>query len=246
MLVVGGLIAAATRITAAPRIASVAVNRPPVVVEPVGPADPIDLDQEIAIRALADAATVGVAGTGCTGPLRGSGFVVDGETFTNRHLVAVGDEVKLDQLLDPVVVPVTGRAAELDVAVAPGVGVVELAFADVNAEIGDPVFVAGHAGGGATVVAAGSVHLYDTTGTYRTGGTVMLIDVRTEPGFSGGPVLDRNGRVVGMLQGFEEAIGLTLAIPVEDLKAWNGSGRPETDDPCPTAVMGSSRVETTP
>ncbi len=244
-----GIVAASSRTAASPRIGSVAAGRPSESDRPSGDdssvdADPLDVGHEIAVRALADAATVGVVGIGCSGPLRGSGFVVEGETYTNRHLVEMGTEVKLDQLLDPVLVRLTAKASVLDVAVAPGVGIVELDFALVNADVGDPVFVAGHAGGGSTVVSTGPVHLYDKTGAYGTGGTVMLIDVRTEPGFSGGPVLDRNGRVVGMLQGFEQAIGLTLAIPVEDLRAWNGSGRPATDGQCPAA--GESGNETNP
>lgn len=175
---------------------------------------------EIRIRALADLATLGVAGAGCNDLLRGSGFVVDGTTYTNRHLVEGGAVVKLDQLIDPVVVPLTAIADDLDVATAPGVDAVSLRFAVSNPAVGDSVFVAGHAGGGETVVLAGVVHLYGAGADWGVEGNVMLIDVATEPGFSGGPVLDVDGAVVGMLQGFEPTIGLTLAIPVEDLRSW--------------------------
>ncbi len=200
--------------------------------EPVEPSPTIDATTEIRIRALADAATLGVSGLGCDGLLRGSGFVVDEVTFTNRHLVEGGESVKFDQALEPIVVPVSAMAQELDVATAQAVDVVSLDFADDNPAIGAPVFVAGHAGGHATQVIGGTVHLYGDGETWGVGGTVMLIDAVTEPGFSGGPVLDTEGRVVAMLQGFEPAIGLTLAIPVEDLRSWSAIDQEATPDRC--------------
>ncbi len=193
-------------------------------------AGPMTDDERIELRALADIATLGVSGWGCDGPLRGSGFVVDGVTYTNRHLVVGGDEVKLDQLVAPVVHRVDRIAADLDVATAPGVDAVELEFAAENPAVGTTVVAAGHAGGGATVVSEGVVHLYSDGAPWGIDGTVMAIDTETEPGFSGGPVLDREGRVVAMLQGYEPGLRLTLAVPVEEIRSWSESRERSVSD----------------
>jgi S1-C subfamily serine protease len=194
--------------------------------------DRLGPDERIALRALADAATVGISGRGCDGYERGSGFVVGGVTFTNRHLVAGGDYVKVDQLVAPTLERIARVSSSLDVATAPGVAVPELQFADENPSVGAAVVVAGHAGGRETVVAEGHVHLYAAGETWGVPGSVMLIDAPTEPGFSGGPVLDRAGRVVAMLQGFEPMLELTLAIPVEELRSWSASGEGSTTTLC--------------
>ncbi len=187
---------------------------------------------EIRVRALADAATLGVSGLGCGELLRGSGFVVGGVSYTNRHLVEGGESIKFDQAVEPVLMPITGMSDQLDVAASDAVDAVTLEFADRNPDIGSIVFVAGHAGGGDTRVEQGIVHLYADGATWGVGGNVMLIDVVTEPGFSGGPVLDRDGRVVAMLQGYEPTLALTLAIPVEDLRSWSAVDREATIDRC--------------
>ncbi len=158
--------------------------------------------------------------------------MVGDTAYTNRHLVEGGEAVKFDQLLEPVLAPVRSMSSDLDVATADAVDVVRLEFADGNPEIGAIVFVAGHAGGGATQVVEGVVHLYGDGATWGVGGTVMLIDAVTEPGFSGGPVIDADGRVVAMLQGFEPSIGLTLALPVEDLRSWSAIDQEATPVRC--------------
>ena len=192
----------------------------------------VDESAEISVRALADSSTLGVSGLGCDDLLRGSGFVVGDHSYTNRHLVEGGESVKFDQLIEPIVVPVTGMGSGLDVAVAPAVDAVALEFAQSNAAVGETVFVSGHAGGGETEVVRGTVHLYSEGDTWGVGGNAMLIDAITEPGFSGGPVLDLEGKVVGMLQGYEPTLELTLAIPVEDLRSWSALGQDATTDRC--------------
>ncbi|MEZ5378942.1 MAG: serine protease [Acidimicrobiales bacterium] len=192
----------------------------------------IDPATELRVRALADAATLGVSGVGCDGLLRGSGFVVGDTAYTNRHLVEGGEAVKFDQAVEPIVQPISALAADLDVATAPAVSAVRLEFAEHNPAIGSIVFVAGHAGGNETEVLQGTVHLYGDGATWGVDGNVMLIDVETVPGFSGGPVLDVDGRVVAMLQGMEPTIGLTIAIPVEDLRTWSAIDQEATPERC--------------
>lgn len=183
------------------------------------------------IAALAREGTLRVSGRTCAGQMLGSGFVLQGLMLTNRHLVEGATEFKVDNPSAPsgpipaTLTAIHRRASELDLVSAAPVGAEILVAADENPEVGDLIYVAGHAGGGETLVVAGSVHLFDTGRPWGYGGEVMLLDVATTGGFSGGPVLDEEGRVVGMLQGFSPTLDLTIAIPVESLSTWvSGSG----------------------
>lgn len=78
--------------------------------------------------------------------------------------------------------------------------------------------LAGHPGGTGLQVLEGEVVGYQSASVWgMNGDKVMLIDQGTEGGFSGGPVLNRNGDVVGMLAAVDATTGLTVAIPVEEL-----------------------------
>ena len=55
---------------------------------------------------------------------------------------------------------------------------------------------------------------------YGIRGPLLLIDGPTAAGFSGGPVLDERGRLVGLLQGFEPNLRLTLAVPAPEVARW--------------------------
>ena len=180
------------------------------------------------VASLAQEGTLRVSGRTCSGQMFGSGFVLDGLLLTNRHLVAGATEFKVDNPANstnvaPSLITVHRRASDLDLASGAPVGPNVFTAADQNAEVGDSIFVAGHAGGGETLVVAGTVHLYDIGSPWGYGGEVMLLDVSTTGGFSGGPVLDQDGRVVGMLQGFSPTLDLSIAIPIESITAWTES-----------------------
>lgn len=187
--------------------------------------DPIELN------ALAQSATVRVAGRSCGTTLTGSGFVVGSTLITNRHLVAGANLAKVDQPFAPVLVGVRRTADDLDLASLDPVAAIPLEFAPKDAPVGDQVVFAGHAAGGQTVVREGLVHQYTDGATYGVDGPVMLVDGVSTVGFSGGPVLDRRGEVVGVLQGYEPNLRLTIAIPVSAVDAWlqSGSARPRSD-----------------
>lgn len=182
------------------------------------------------VAQLATEGTLRVSGRTCDGQMLGSGFVLDGMTLTNRHLVQGATEFKVDNpsagsaLLTPKLATVHRRATELDLVGAAQVGEQVFISAEQNPEVGDLVYVAGHAGGGETLVVAGRVHLFDIGTPWGYGGEVMLLDVATTGGFSGGPVLDEEGQVVGMLQGFSPTLDLTIAIPIETMSAWAQTG----------------------
>ncbi len=172
---------------------------------------------------LAAASTVRISARTCDGFQLGSGFVADGSLFTNRHLVAGATELKVDQPISPVLTLVDRRASGLDLAIGDPVGSRSLEFASMNPEVGSTVAMAGHAGGGRTLLVEGTVQLFDDGAAWGVGGPVMLIDGSTTGGFSGGPVFDRDGRVVGVLQGYSPTVDLTIAIPVESVVDWAAS-----------------------
>ena len=115
------------------------------------------------------------------------------------------------------------RAESLDIALAGGITVRELVLSADGVVPGAPLILGGHAGGGALAVISGTAQLEVDGAAYGIEGRVLLIDATTSGGFSGGPVLNRHGEVVAMLQGFDPVTGLTLAIPAKSLSNWANS-----------------------
>ena len=196
----------------------------------------LDGSGESAELQVADAATVGrlatvrVAGRNCDGVIIGSGFHANGVLLTNRHLVVDAVDAKIDQPVRPVFRSVVRRSAELDLVAIDPVLDSELVLAEQDASIGDTVFLAGHGGGGETQILEGRVHLLAQGSSYGVAGLALLIDGRTTGGFSGGPVLNERAEVVGILQGYEPLLDLTIATPVSSIRLWLEAG---TDAPQP-------------
>jgi len=190
----------------------------------------------VELAALAEASTVRIAARGCGTTITGSGFVSGGVLVTNRHLVLDVPEAKVDQPTAPTVASVLRRASDLDLATLAPVGSVPLVAAEHDAARGDEVVFAGHADGGQTIVRRATVHLHTDGEAYGVPGRVMLLDGDSAAGFSGGPVLDARGRLVGVLQGYEPNLRLTLAIPVSAAEAWlqdgPDAGAARGGDPC--------------
>ncbi len=189
----------------------------------VVPGSPDQLD----VTAAALAATVRVGGRNCSGLVLGSGFVIDGVLLTNRHLVPDARQAKVDRPVAPVFVDVVRRSDGLDLAVLEPVEALNLEFADGDAAVGDTVFLAGHGGGQDTQVVPAVVHLYANGESYGIPGPLLVLDGPSSLGFSGGPVLDVEGRVVGILQGYEPGLRLTLAIPASAVRSWLATGEGE-------------------
>ncbi len=195
-------------------------NNGPKVADPTAPMTPAELTFA---TALVQESTVRVAARSCDGVIRGSGFGANGHLFTNKHLTLGSDEIKVDQLGTPVLRPVLRRAESLDIALAGGITVRELVLSADGVVPGAPLILGGHAGGGALAVISGTAQLEVDGAAYGIEGRVLLIDATTSGGFSGGPVLNRHGEVVAMLQGFDPVTGLTLAIPAKSLSNWANS-----------------------
>lgn len=210
-------------------------ERPLVSVAATHPQPPMPNEQaRVFLASLAVDSTARISARTCSGFLLGSGFVAEGVLFTNRHMVEGAREAKVELGGQTVIAQVLGTSDVIDLATVDATllvgplsrGVFDaesdgswLHLASINPPIGEPLLLAGHAGGGDTEVIFSRVHTYSSGSPYGVGGEVMLIDTPTEGGFSGGPVLNQVGEVVGILQGFDRVTGLTLAIPVESLSS---------------------------
>jgi S1-C subfamily serine protease len=158
------------------------------------------------IRAAA-AETLKVVGRGCGGLVFGSGFPIGGnQVLTNAHVVAGTAGTHVDT-------PTGGAFAavvvlfdpERDVAVlnVPGLG--EPALLSATAERGTQGAAIGYPGGrGETVspaVVDGQVQAEgrDIYGQNLVVRQIWIIQARVQPGNSGGPLVDRDGSVVGVV-----------------------------------------------
>lgn len=184
-------------------------------------ASDLTLRQEGLERHLREA-TLRVRNRTCFGSGTGSGFALtDRVLVTNRHVVAGADVVQLStwdgRSLD---VTVNGFAATDDLALvitaAPLERSLELAE-DSPPEPGTTVVAVGYPGGDAIDFARGEVIDSVPGRPFDSTHPVLRITSEVIPGDSGGPLLDEDGRVVGIVFAVERATGYGLAIPVEAL-----------------------------
>ena len=185
--------------------------------------EPLDLDelQSAAVLRAAREFTVRIRALGCERLGTGSGFVLDdGLIVTNRHVVGQPREVEITtwdgRTFDA---RVDGIALDADLAVIRVVGL-DLPVArvrDTPAVLGEPVAVIGYPGGGGSTITTGEV-LGLTDGPIL-GEQVPAIRVSAEvrPGNSGGPLIDAEGRVIGVIFALTGPDGDGLAVPVDVL-----------------------------
>ncbi|WP_326493720.1 S1C family serine protease [Curtobacterium sp. SL109] len=157
----------------------------------------------------------------------GSGFVIDdtGHVMTNHHVIDGAERVSLI-LPDGDEVPgrVVGSDEDSDIAVieAQGLSVpaVELGVSG-NLRIGQQVIAVGSPLGLNGTVTSGIVSALDRT-SQRSTQPLVQTDASINPGNSGGPLVDLDGRVVGVNSsiatlGYSSGnIGIGFAIPVDD------------------------------
>ncbi|MBY0395097.1 MAG: trypsin-like peptidase domain-containing protein [Thermoleophilia bacterium] len=170
----------------------------------------------------AAAVTVRVRNLTCAGLGTGSGFAIDSSTLiTNRHVVAGADLLEVN----------TADGRTFDVTAAE-VGVLgDIAFVTVDgvlpvtadlsgrAEPGAEVAAVGYPQGGPFTVSRGVV-IDRVDGTpFGVDGPILRVRAEVQPGNSGGPLLDRRGRVAGVVYAIEIATGLALAIPMDTVDA---------------------------
>ncbi|MFY0409907.1 S1C family serine protease [Solicola sp. PLA-1-18] len=156
----------------------------------------------------------------------GSGFVVDeGLVVTNAHVVGEGSpDVTVrfgeDRAVDAEVLGVSERddLAVLRVDVPGGVDPLPLASSSRTVEVGDGVIAVGSPLGLSGTVTAGIVSAVDRS--VRLGDTraeALQTDASINPGNSGGPLIDAQGRVIGVNTSIASLgggnIGIGFAIP---------------------------------
>jgi S1-C subfamily serine protease len=171
------------------------------------------------------------------GTATGSGFALDkdGYILTNAHVVAGADsvEVSFDQNGDSIPAEVKGVDTSADVAVlkvnpddVKG-GLKPIPLGDSSkAQVGDPVIAIGNPFGYTRTVTTGIVSGLQRQITAPNGFTISHViqtDASINPGNSGGPLLDANGRVIGINSqiatgGGEGSVGIGFAVPINTAK----------------------------
>lgn len=190
------------------------------LIDQTDPSSGLQLSDSMELRALAGSATVRVAGRNCAGVLIGSGFHLDGSLLTAQHLVVDAFDAKVDQPGPPIFSPVLRRSAELDVVTLGPVDGLQLQLSQTVPRTGEAVLLAGHGGGGAVQFVDTTVLLLADGAAYGFSGQALLLDGVVPEGFSGGPVLDQQGQVLGLVQGYEPSLDLTVAIAASSIEDW--------------------------
>jgi S1-C subfamily serine protease len=161
--------------------------------------------------AIVTRSTVKVSGTACDRIQEGTGFVAGTDlVVTNAHVVAGEEHTHVDttdlRRLDAQVVAFDPKR-DLAVLRVPGLGLPALERA--NANVDDTGALFGHPGGGALreapvriaeqIVARGT----DITHSVQTERNVFVLAATTAPGDSGGPIVDQQGHVVGVMFAYD-------------------------------------------
>ncbi len=147
---------------------------------------------------------------GCQKVLEGSGFVLSPDrVMTNAHVVAGADTVTVAVNGTPYDATVVSYDPSVDIAIlaAPNLPAQPLGFADESAKTGTDAIVMGYPGGGDFVATPARVRetiqlsgpdIYRNTTVNR---EVYTVRATVEQGNSGGPMIDLNGRVLGVVFG---------------------------------------------
>ena len=169
------------------------------------------------------------------GTATGSGFVLDedGTILTNAHVVAGSKDVQVRfaENSDFVDVEVAGRDPSNDLAVLKvdpkDAKLVPLPLGDSsNVTVGDPAIAIGNPFGFSRTVTTGIVSALQRQIEAPNGfpiRNVIQTDASINPGNSGGPLLDGQGRVIGIntqiaTGGSSGSVGIGFAVPINTAK----------------------------
>lgn len=186
--------------------------------------------------------TKSVGPDGKTGDGLGTGVIVNasGAVLTALHVISGATDIKLtfaDGTVSGAVV--ASRTPENDIAVLnslnPPAQIVPAILGNPNAlQVGDEAYVVGNPLGLYDSMTAGVVSGLDRTftppGTGQQIQGLIQIDAAVNPGNSGGPLLNRDGQVVGIVTALinpteqDVFIGIGLAVPIS--AAASGAGLP--------------------
>jgi S1-C subfamily serine protease len=169
------------------------------------------------------------------GEASGSGFVVDrdGTIVTNAHVVGGSDDVQVrfQEEGDLVDAQVVGTDPSTDLAVLrvdpDDAKLQPLPLGDSSeTQVGDPVVAIGNPFGYTRSVTTGIVSAKQRQITAPNGfaiENVIQTDASINPGNSGGPLLDAEGRVIGINSqiatgGANGSVGIGFAVPIDTIK----------------------------
>lgn len=182
---------------------------------------PLDLaaaDSDALLRRAREV-TVRVRVLGCDRLGVGSGVVLPGGiVVTNRHVVgsprtiavSTWDGVAVEAVVD-------GIAVDSDLAVLRLVDASALAAAEPRpgpAVVGEDVIVVGYPEGGPSTISTGRVLAVQDGDLFGEASEVLVMDAPVRSGNSGGPVLDAEGRVIGVVFARDPERELALAVPI--------------------------------
>jgi S1-C subfamily serine protease len=205
------------------------VAAPPPITAGEGTADldqlaELDLPEVAATSVLrrAQAITVRIRTLGCDRLGLGSGFVLPGNlVVTNRHVVAEPQEVTVNTWDGRSLrAEVTGIAVDSDLAILQLASDLDLPVAELRegpVERGEPIIVVGYPGGGPATISTGEVVSLIEGELLDEPADVIRVDAEIRQGNSGGPLLDEEGRVVGVVFALDVTSGDGLAVPIATL-----------------------------
>jgi S1-C subfamily serine protease len=183
----------------------------------------------------AEEMVVRVRNINCLGLDVGSGFAIDAHTLlTNRHVLAGASELEIstwDGHDEQVAAAGVGRLVDLGVVRLDGT----LPYHSITVAkpvVGERVHVVGFPLGGPLTFSYGRIVGFVSGTDLGVPGQVMRLTADVQPGNSGGPVLDTEGRVVGIVYAIELSTGYGLAIPLDTLRKLIQAGGFQTVPPC--------------
>ena len=195
----------------------------------------------------AEQQTLRVRNISCEGVATGSGWAIDAHTLiTNRHVLAGAAVLELNAW--------DGTSISGDVARAQQARLVDIGIASISqrlpavaktgprAKPGDAVTAVGYPLGGRLTLSRGRVVAYLDGRTLPPeiayDGEVMQLTTKIKHGNSGGPLLDRRGRVIGIIfagqpgSDYLDYMRVAYAIPLSEVRGLLQSGGTQAVLPC--------------
>jgi serine protease Do len=158
---------------------------------------------------------------------RGAGagvFVGDGLVLTNNHVIARGHFLKVTLDEDASYnARVLARDPDVDLALLeiPANGHPSAVFSKHDARPGELVFAYGHPWGQRYVLTGGVLSALTAARTRRGTIPILRTDAKLAPGFSGGPLLNAAGDVIGintMIVGGDQSVAVPASVILDFLE----------------------------
>jgi S1-C subfamily serine protease len=214
---------------------------PPPSSTPSAPSPPAAVGVESAQQRLERSVrgyTLRLRNLRCDGVVIGSGFAIDRRTvITNRHVVEQGRRLEVETWDgQPLAV------ASVEQATGPDLGIVHLAqdapevapkLAPHDPKVDTKLHLVGYPEGHEQHVNNGVVVRYLNEARFDASGKIMEMSGNAIPGNSGGPIVDDQGRISGVVFAYEGATGWIMGVPLSRLRTLlHGGARTPVVAPC--------------